>query len=168
MPGDEEPQPGSSSTPKSTDASGSTEAAEDEDEDSEEEEGMIIKVVNPELQEERVLFDNISNLTALRLFNDVNIRPSPPLPPDTKRISPPHRLVDHSGWQEIYTGVTLWIYDKKSNTDNSVRLVSLEGDVYGTATYVTYTFVCTEADTGNESAAETVGVLKPHTSTSYS
>ncbi|KAK1225247.1 hypothetical protein PQX77_007773 [Marasmius sp. AFHP31] len=131
--GDEEPQAGSSSTPGAS--VNETKAAEDEEEEEEEEEGMIIKVVNPEIQEERALFDNISNLTALRLFNDVDIRPSPPLPPDTKkRISPPHRLIDHFGWQEIYTGNTLWIYDKKSNTDKSVRLVSLEGDVYGTAT----------------------------------
>ncbi|KAL0072795.1 hypothetical protein AAF712_000558 [Marasmius tenuissimus] len=132
--GDGEPQAGSSSTPDAS--ADDTKAVEEEEEEEEEEgEGMIIKVVNPEIQEERALFDNISNLTALRLFNDVDIRSSPALPSDTKkRISPPHRLIDHSGWQEIYTGVTLWIYDKKSNTDKSVRLVSLEGDIYGTAT----------------------------------
>ncbi|KAL0581818.1 hypothetical protein V5O48_000186 [Marasmius crinis-equi] len=133
MTGDENPQ-ASSSTTATTDTTNDTENPEDEDEDSDEEEGMIIKVVNPEMPEERALFENISNLTALRLFNDVDIRPSPALPQGTKRISPPHRLVDRSGWQEIYTGLNLWIYDKQSNADKSVRLVSLEGDVYGTAT----------------------------------
>ncbi|KAK7035206.1 hypothetical protein VNI00_011973 [Paramarasmius palmivorus] len=113
-------------------ASGSN--AEDDDDSDDGEEGTLVKVINPELPEERAIFEGISNLTALRLLNDVDIRPSPPLPPDTKRVSPSHRLVDHRGWQEIYTGVNVWIYDAKSNTDKSVRLVSQEGDVYGTAT----------------------------------
>ncbi|KAF7362083.1 hypothetical protein MVEN_00553900 [Mycena venus] len=59
----------------------------------------------------------------------------PPHPPaGTKRYSPPNRLVDKKGWQEIYTGLTIWIYDAQSNNDQCARLVSQEGDVYGTAT----------------------------------
>ncbi|KAG7090894.1 hypothetical protein E1B28_009973 [Marasmius oreades] len=106
----------------------------EEDEEEEGEDGKLIKTINPESPNERALFENISNLTALRLFNDVDIRPSPSLHPDARRISPPHRLIDQSGWQEIYTGVDIWVYDTKSNADSSVRLVSLQGDVYGTAT----------------------------------
>jgi len=97
-------------------------------------EGKLIKVINATQPEERAIFQNISNLRALRLFNDVDIRPAPVVPSGSRRISPPNRLVDFAGWQEIYSGVTLWIYDALSNTDQSVRLVSPEGDVYGTAT----------------------------------
>ncbi|KAF9070897.1 hypothetical protein BDP27DRAFT_1292167 [Rhodocollybia butyracea] len=107
----------------------------DNSDDSEEEvEGKLIKVINATQPEERAIFQNISNLRALRLFNDVDIRPAPVVPSGSRRISPPNRLVDFAGWQEIYSGVTLWIYDALSNTDQSVRLVSPEGDVYGTAT----------------------------------
>jgi len=77
---------------------------------------------------------SISNLSALRLLNDVDIRVAPTPPEGTKRINPPNRLVDHDGWQEIYTGKTLWIYDAKSNDDQCVRLVNQQGDMYGTAT----------------------------------
>jgi len=80
------------------------------------------------------LFDSISNLTALRLFNDVDIRLAPSPPPGTDRIKPRNRLIDYGGLQEIYGGKTIWIYDTQSNTDESVRLVSQQGDVYGTAT----------------------------------
>ncbi|ESK91040.1 hypothetical protein Moror_16345 [Moniliophthora roreri MCA 2997] len=122
-----------------TDAEGAgddMEMDDDESDDSNEggSEGLLVKVINPELPEERTLFENISNLTALRLLNDVDIRPAPPLPSDTKCVSTPHRLVDHLGWQEVYSGVNIWIYDAKSNSDRSVRLVSQESDIYGTAT----------------------------------
>ncbi|EEB96234.1 hypothetical protein MPER_04662 [Moniliophthora perniciosa FA553] len=107
---------------------------ENDDSDGEGSEGLLVKVINPMLPEERALFENISNLTALRLLNDVDIRPAPLLPPDAKRITSPNRLVDHLGWQEVYSGVNIWIYDAKSNSDRSVKLVSQESDVYGTAT----------------------------------
>ncbi|KAJ4468324.1 hypothetical protein J3R30DRAFT_3831356 [Lentinula aciculospora] len=108
---------------------------QDESDESEDEtEGKLIKVVNPAQPEERAIFEQISNIRALRLFNDVDIRPAPPVPSGSKRISPPNPLIDFAGWQEIYTGVTLWVYDSKSNVDQSARLVSLEGDIYGTAT----------------------------------
>ncbi|KAK0459164.1 uncharacterized protein EV420DRAFT_1538675 [Desarmillaria tabescens] len=108
---------------------------DDEQSDSESEaSGQLIKVIDPSRPEDRSLFQNISNLGALRLLNDVDIRPAPTLPTGTKRISPPNRLVDRSGWQEIYSGLNIWIYDSRSNTDQSLRLVSQEGDVYGTAT----------------------------------
>lgn len=80
------------------------------------------------------LFDGISNLTALRLLNDVDIRLAPLPPSGTSRITPSNRLIDRNGLQEIYRGKTIWIYDRQSNADESVRLVNQEGDMYGTAT----------------------------------
>ena len=96
----------------------------------------LIKIINAASPELRVLFNNISNLTALRLLNDVDIRPCPTPQAGAKRTNPPHRLIDQGGWQEIYTGHTLWIYDAQSNTDQCVRLVSGHSDIYGTATYI--------------------------------
>jgi len=43
-------------------------------------------------------------------------------------------LIDQGGWQEIYLGKQLWIYDSRSNSDDCVRVVSQVGDFYGTAT----------------------------------
>ncbi|KAI0374076.1 hypothetical protein BV20DRAFT_1111119 [Pilatotrama ljubarskyi] len=84
---------------------------------------------------ERMMFTGISNLTALRLLNDVEVRRSPTPPTGTKRIRPPNRLIDHDGWQEVYTGKTVWIYDARSNQDQCARLVSQKGAaMYGTAT----------------------------------
>ncbi|KAI0683228.1 hypothetical protein BC835DRAFT_1296561, partial [Cytidiella melzeri] len=80
---------------------------------------------------------NISNLSALRLLNDVDIRPIPtPPPPGTKRLRPANRLVDIDGWQEVYRGKMLWIYDARSNMDQCVRVVSQTSasGVYGSAT----------------------------------
>lgn len=111
---------------------------EDEGEGSSDDDGecstSIFRVINPASPQNRVSLTTISNLSALRLLNDVDIRVAPTPPEGTKRINPPNRLVDHDGWQEIYTGKTLWIYDTKSNDDQCVRLVSQQGDVYGTAT----------------------------------
>ena len=78
----------------------------------------------------------MSNLRALRLFNDVDIRPTPERPAGTKPISPPCPLIDVLGWQEIYSGKNIWIYDTLSNVDGSVRVVSQTSDFYGTATCV--------------------------------
>jgi len=102
--------------------------------DEEESPAFIFKVINPASPQKRALVSSISNLSALRLLNDVDIRAAPAPPEGTKRINPPNRLVDHDGWQEIYTGKTLWIYDAKSNDDQCVRLVNQQGDMYGTAT----------------------------------
>src|SRR6266550_3996041 len=96
----------------------------------------LIKIINAASPTLRALFNNISNLTALRLFNNVDIRPSPAPQTGTRLINPPHRLIDQGGWQEIYSGHTLWIYDAQSNIDQCVRLVSGQSDIYGTATYV--------------------------------
>ena len=107
------------------------------DESSEDEQDLpqIFKVINPSSLVHRTQFSNISNLTALRVLNDVSIRPAPSPPASENRIKPPNRLVDHDGWQEIYTGKTLWIYDIRSNEDQSVRLVNqTSSDIYGTAT----------------------------------
>jgi len=94
----------------------------------------LINVVNPASTEDRLIFNKMSNLAALRLLNDVDIRLSPSPPPGTTRIDPPNRLIDQAGWQEIYSGMNIWIYDTLSNVDHCVRLVSQQGNVYGTAT----------------------------------
>lgn len=109
---------------------------DDGDTDSEDEDAppAIFHIVNPSTPQERAVLANASNLTVLRLFNDVDIRPSPTLPHGTKRINPPNRLVDSHGWQEFYRGNNVWIYDTKSNTDQCVRVVSQSVDMYGTAT----------------------------------
>ena len=83
---------------------------------------------------DRARFAGLSNLAALRLLNDVDARRAPRPPPGTRRIRPPNRLVDHDGWQEVYAGKTVWIYDARSNADQCVRLVSQRGAMYGTAT----------------------------------
>ena len=93
---------------------------------------MLLKLCSSQ-SADRDRIVNISNLRALRLFNDVDIRPAPSPPPGTKRISPPKPLIDQGGWQEIYSGKNLWIYDLRSNTDECVRVVSQAGDFYGTA-----------------------------------
>lgn len=107
---------------------------EEEDDSSDGIPSPLIKVMNTQSEQDRAMLHNISNLHALRLFNNVDVRPSPSPPVGTKRISPPNRLIDQRGWQEIYEGHTIWIYDGASNSDQCVRLVSQAGDVYGTAT----------------------------------
>ena len=111
-------------------------AADDGDSDSDDSTTTpdIIAILDPSDPTERARFNGISNLTALRLFNDVDIRPAPAPPAGVKRVSPPNPLVDQGGWQEIYTGKTLWIYDARSNVDECAWLVNQEGDFYGTAT----------------------------------
>ncbi|KAG2043555.1 hypothetical protein BDR03DRAFT_1005585 [Suillus americanus] len=130
---DDQPEPNKAS-PNGTAA---TTTAEDDSDESDDENSLsaIFHVVNPSLPQERALLTNISNLAALRLFNDVDVRQAPIPPPDTKRIRPPNRLVDSGGWQEVYVGKNLWIYDTKSNSDQCVRVVSqTSSDMYGTAT----------------------------------
>ncbi|TFY76352.1 hypothetical protein EWM64_g7661 [Hericium alpestre] len=107
--------------------------AEEEEEDDEEEPLVFFSVLNPEDPAKRQRITGISNLTALRLLSDVSIRSAPPVPQGEKRIKPGNRLVDLDGLQEVYEGKTLWIYDAKSNSDQSVRLVNQKGDTYGTA-----------------------------------
>lgn len=107
---------------------------ENEDSDDEEIPSRIFYVIDPQNPDERASLTNISNLTALRLLNDVDVRPSPGLPEGVKRIRSPSRLVDVNGLQEFYFGKQIWIYDTKSNRDECVRLVSQSGDMYGTAT----------------------------------
>lgn len=108
--------------------------ADDDESDSSNESPDFLKILNPVEQSDRIRFTNISNLTALRLFNDVDIRPTPPRPAGTKPISTPNPLIDVSGWQEIYSGKNLWIYDALSNVDGSVRVISQTSNIYGTAT----------------------------------
>ncbi|KIJ54023.1 hypothetical protein M422DRAFT_64238 [Sphaerobolus stellatus SS14] len=106
----------------------------DEESDEESAPSSIIKVLNPGNEDERKILNGISNLSALRLLNDVDIMPCPMRPATTKRISPQNRLIDLRGWQEIYEGKNIWIYDARSNSDESARVVNQTGDFYGTAT----------------------------------
>ena len=112
-----------------------TQTQEDEHDESSSEEGLgaIFKILNPQSPEDRATLTSISNLSALRLLNDVDVRPAPNPPHGAKRIKPPNQLVDHDGWQEIYSGKMLWIYDVKSNEDQCVRMINQRGDIYGTA-----------------------------------
>ncbi|KAG2146439.1 uncharacterized protein EDB93DRAFT_475912 [Suillus bovinus] len=123
--------------PNNASPSAVTTTAEDDSHESEDENSpsAIFHIVNPSLPQERALLTNISNLAALRFFNDVDVRQAPTPPPDAKRVRPPNRLVDSGGWQEVYVGKNLWIYDAKSNSDQCVRVVSQSSsDMYGTAT----------------------------------
>jgi hypothetical protein len=111
----------------------STNTDADEEESDSFEISNIVKILDPLDEADKIQLTNISNIAALRLFNDVDIRPAPVPPAGTKRISPPNPLIDLGGWQEIYTGKNLWIYDARSNADECVRVVSQAGDFYGTA-----------------------------------
>ncbi|KAF9559879.1 hypothetical protein CPC08DRAFT_637221, partial [Agrocybe pediades] len=108
--------------------------ANEESSDSSDELPDIVKILDPSDAGDRQKLSDISNIAALRLFNDVDIRPAPSLPAETKRISPQNPLIDLGGWQEIYTGKNIWIYDSASNKDECVRVVSQESNFYGTAT----------------------------------
>ncbi|KII92154.1 hypothetical protein PLICRDRAFT_50584 [Plicaturopsis crispa FD-325 SS-3] len=130
-PGERVAQAGPSGGPHEDDA---MEEDADDESDEDDETTPIFKVVNPSSPDERAILTGISNLTALRLLNDVDLRKAPSRPPGATRVQPPNRLADHDGWQEIYTGKNVWIYDAKSNTDQCVRVVSqTSSDTYGTA-----------------------------------
>jgi hypothetical protein len=105
---------------------------DDSDSSSDRDPGPIISILDPG-PEIRPYFSGISNLAALRLLSDVDLRKIT-VPPNVKRFNPPNPIVDYDGWQEIYHGKTLWIYDATSNRDQSARLVSKRSDFYGTAT----------------------------------
>lgn len=94
----------------------------------------IVKIVNPQETELKQKLSNISNIAALRLFNDVDIRMAPDRPEGTKRVSPSNPLIDQQGYQEIYAGKNIWIYDAHSNIDGCARAVAQTSDFYGTAT----------------------------------
>ncbi|KAA1473942.1 hypothetical protein DENSPDRAFT_882404 [Dentipellis sp. KUC8613] len=116
-------------------ASGDAEMAEAEDDEEDEDEPLgFFSVLDPEDPTEQARLTGISNLTALRLLSDASVRAAPPVPQGEKRVRPGNRIVDLSGLQEVYSGKTLWIYDTKSNSDQSVRMVNQQGDMYGTAT----------------------------------
>ncbi|EUC64975.1 hypothetical protein RSOL_495200 [Rhizoctonia solani AG-3 Rhs1AP] len=129
------------------------ESDSDSEEDEEEDEEMakagpppityesdaIFTVVDPVKQEAyqawRDKLSNASNIALLRLFNDASIVPSPsPSATALKRIKPGHRLIDEDGFQEVYSGGTIWVWDHQSAKNQSVRLVSPQVFVYGDAT----------------------------------
>ncbi|TDL26206.1 hypothetical protein BD410DRAFT_764628 [Rickenella mellea] len=116
-------------------ASGSTgNDADDMDEGDDNDPSLahMFAVVDPP-QSERQRFHNISNITALRLFNDVDIVEALKPSPGSARVKF-NRLIDQEGYQEVYLGKVLWIYDSQSNKDQSARLVNQRSDVYGAAT----------------------------------
>lgn len=128
-------QDGSSASGSASDVK-VNEGEDDSDGSSDQDSGPIISILDPS-PEIRPYFSDISNLTALRLLNDVDLRKLT-IPPNTKRFDPPNPIVDYDGWQEIYHGKTLWIYDATSNRDQCAKLVSKRSDFYGTATLVRY------------------------------
>jgi hypothetical protein len=96
---------------------------------------IIDPSVNPAPHIAPEILLNASNIALLRLFNDVDIIPVPSLPPSNKRIKPAtNPLVDHTGFQEVYHGRLIWVYDSTSNRDGSVRAVRQKAGIYGTAT----------------------------------
>ncbi|KAF8604688.1 hypothetical protein BDV93DRAFT_491993 [Ceratobasidium sp. AG-I] len=79
------------------------------------------------------VLSDASNIALLRLFNDAIIVPSPPLMEGApKRIM--HRLIDEDGYQEVYQGARIWVWDRQSAKDQTLRLVSSRAYVYGDAT----------------------------------
>jgi len=132
---DQDVEPPASASASASDAKAEGEI-EHSDASSDQGSGPIIAILDPSL-EIRPYFSEISNLTALRLLNDVDLRKLT-IPPTAKRVNPPNPIVDCDGWQEIYHGKTLWIYDATSNRDQCARLVSKRSDFYGTATLVWY------------------------------
>ncbi|PPQ98439.1 hypothetical protein CVT24_004118 [Panaeolus cyanescens] len=125
----EEPE---KNTPGNSQSSQPLLAEGDQESDSSDEFPDFIKVIDPQSEEDRAKVKDISNIRALRLFNDVDIRICPPAPKETTKV-PPNPLIGLHGLQEFYSGKNLWIYDSKSNADECVRVVSQTGDVYGTA-----------------------------------
>lgn len=120
------------SAPASTSSVDPNDDGDDSESSSGQDPGPIIFILDPG-PEIRPYFSEISNLAALRLLNDVDLRKLI-LPSTVKRFDPPNSIVDCDGWQEIYHGKTLWIYDNTSNQDQCARLVSKRSDFYGTAT----------------------------------
>ncbi|QRV89498.1 hypothetical protein RhiJN_17516 [Ceratobasidium sp. AG-Ba] len=83
----------------------------------------------------QALLSNASNIKLLRIFNDASIAPCPTLPPNApKRVKPEHRLIDQDGFQEIYSGPRIWVWDQQSAKDQTLRLVSSRVFVYGDST----------------------------------
>jgi len=106
--------------------------AEDDDDGALE---AVVMVYNPTSSAERELVNNISNLSALQLFCDADIRPAIPPPPDMNtRYKPNNVLINKNGWQLVFAGKDLWIYDAQSARDECVRVVTQAGEMYGTAT----------------------------------
>jgi len=127
----DEPSASASASASATDVKvddGKNESDGSSDQDS----GPVISILDPS-PEIQPYFSDISNLAALRLLNDVDLRKLV-TPPNTRRFNPPNPIVDYDGWQEIYHGKSLWIYDATSNQDQCARLISKCSDFYGTAT----------------------------------
>ncbi|CAE6426856.1 unnamed protein product [Rhizoctonia solani] len=97
---------------------------------------VVVDPVNHEAYHAlRDKLSNASNITLLRLLNDVSITSSPTSPDSApKRIKPGHRLIDEDGFQEVYTGGRIWVWDHQSAKDQTLRLVSPYVFVYGDAT----------------------------------
>lgn len=94
----------------------------------------MFTLIAPLASEERPDITGISNIRALRLFNDAEVVFAPKPSQGTHRIRPGNRLIDLGGLIEVYTGNLVWIYDAQSNRDRSVRLINQKSEIYGSAT----------------------------------
>jgi hypothetical protein len=88
-----------------------------------------------------LLLQNASNITLLRLFNDIDIVPCLPIPKGGRKRAkgsfsklPSARLVDWHRFHEVYSGRMIWVYDPRSNTDGCARLITQRPTKYGLAT----------------------------------
>jgi len=97
----------------------------------------IFVVIDPTSQDSgqlsKEMLSDASNIALLRLFNDATILPSPPVKEGTTKRTR-HRLIDEDGYQEVYQGARIWVWDRQSAKDQTLRLVSSRVFVYGDAT----------------------------------
>ncbi|KAI0036923.1 hypothetical protein K488DRAFT_40048, partial [Vararia minispora EC-137] len=129
------PPPSSATQPVDADGDSSSDSGSDQDPaPSNPPQLTFFSICDPVTADDQARLEGTCNLAVLRLVADADVRDAPPVPQGIKRIKPGHRLVDLGGLQEIYRGRGVWIYDEQSNVDGAVRMVNLEGDVYGTAT----------------------------------
>jgi hypothetical protein len=108
-----------------------TEAGGDEDDESSSDEDdpsdtLAFVFVEPP-PEHRDALMNQSNLSLLRIFLDADIAPSHVPSEKAKQIVNNLPICDCDGFQEVYSGRLLWVYDTTSNQDGSVRLVTSHG-----------------------------------------
>jgi hypothetical protein len=91
-------------------------ADDSDDSDEDDEDGgawpPVFAIVDPPEAARRRVLDGLSNIGALRLLCDAGVRPAPARPAEAKPASP-HRLVDQQGFQEVYDGKGIWIYDAR-------------------------------------------------------
>jgi len=105
-------------------------AKSDASDDSDEESELYALICFDPPPEFRVVFENQANITLLRLFLDVDIELIPPMPEKSK-VDDKVPLRNYDGFQEVYKGRQVWVYDAASNQDGSVQCVSARGHPQG-------------------------------------